>query len=149
MRLKQLRKERKLKQSDVASVISCSQAVYSRYERGEREPSNDTLSRLADYYGVTVDYILGRDDPDPAPVSPAPPEPLVKMVVLDPNPPDLSSVDFTDPAIQAKLLKPGNNYSPEAAAIIAELMAKIMRLTPEQLTQAEAFVSFLENQQKE
>ena len=68
MRLKELRTHRKLRQQDVADAINCSQAVYSRYENGEREPSKDTLNRLADFYGVSVDYILGRD-----PVTAAPP----------------------------------------------------------------------------
>lgn len=61
MRLKELRARRKLRQQDVADAVNCSQAVYSRYENGEREPSKDTLNRLADFYGVSVDYILGRD----------------------------------------------------------------------------------------
>lgn len=67
MRLKELRARRKLRQQDVADAINCSQAVYSRYENGEREPSKDTLNRLADFYGVSVDYIIGRD---PVPTSP-------------------------------------------------------------------------------
>ena len=61
MRLKELRKKSKLRQQDVADAINCSQAVYSRYENGEREPSKDVLRSLADYFGVTVDYIIGRD----------------------------------------------------------------------------------------
>lgn len=62
MRLKELRKKSKLRQQDVADAINCSQAVYSRYENGEREPSKDVLRSLADYFGVTVDYIIGRED---------------------------------------------------------------------------------------
>lgn len=62
MRLKELRKQKKLRQSDVAEVINCSQAVYSRYESGERAPSMDTLKTLADFYGVTIDYLSGHDD---------------------------------------------------------------------------------------
>ena len=61
MRLKELRKKSKLRQQDVADAINCSQAVYSRYENGEREPSKDVLRSLADFFGVSVDYILGRD----------------------------------------------------------------------------------------
>lgn len=70
MRLRELRKERKLLQRTVAEAINCSQAVYSRYENGEREPSNDVLATLADFYGVTIDYLLGRDDPPPPPRGP-------------------------------------------------------------------------------
>lgn len=63
MRLRQLRLEKKLKQTEVAEMLSCSQGVYSRYESGEREPPFDIITRLADIYGVTVDYLLGREKP--------------------------------------------------------------------------------------
>ena len=61
MRLKDLRQQRKLKQTEIADVLNCSQGVYSRYESGEREPPFDIITRLADYYGVTVDYLMGRE----------------------------------------------------------------------------------------
>ena len=67
MRLKELRKQKKLRQQDVADAINCSQAVYSRYENGEREPSKIVLNSLADFYNVSVDYILGRDQEELAP----------------------------------------------------------------------------------
>jgi transcriptional regulator with XRE-family HTH domain len=59
MRLKELRKARKYKQTDIAEVLSCSQGVYSRYESGEREPPFDIIKKLADFYGVTIDYLMG------------------------------------------------------------------------------------------
>lgn len=59
MRLKELRKARKYKQTDLADVLSCSQGVYSRYESGEREPPFDIMKKLADFYGVTIDYLMG------------------------------------------------------------------------------------------
>lgn len=59
MRLKELRKARKYKQTDLAEVLSCSQGVYSRYESGEREPPFDIMKKLADFYGVTIDYLMG------------------------------------------------------------------------------------------
>lgn len=62
MRLKELRIKKRLRQSDVAEVINCSQAVYSRYENGKRAPSMDTLKALANFYGVTIDYLTGHDD---------------------------------------------------------------------------------------
>lgn len=61
MRLKKLRKQRKLKQQDIADLIPCSQSVYSRYESGEYELPQNALVTLANFYGVTIDYILGRD----------------------------------------------------------------------------------------
>lgn len=65
MRLKELRKAKKVRQSEVAEAINCSQAVYSRYENGERTPSPDTIKALANFFGVTVDYLLGVDTPTP------------------------------------------------------------------------------------
>lgn len=64
MRLKELRERNGLLQKDVAAHLNCSVPVYCRYEKGDRMPSTDTLKGLADFYHVTVDYILGRD-PDP------------------------------------------------------------------------------------
>ena len=60
MRLKELRAEKGATQREVAEFICCSPLVYSRYEREEREPDIDALCRLADYFGVSVDYIVGR-----------------------------------------------------------------------------------------
>lgn len=60
MRLKELRSERGLSQKELADVLDCSVTVYSRYETGAREPSLDTLIRLADFYGVTLDELVGR-----------------------------------------------------------------------------------------
>ena len=62
MRLKELRAEKGATQKEVADVIFCSPLVYSRYERGERELDIDTLCKLADYFNVTVDYIVCRTD---------------------------------------------------------------------------------------
>lgn len=61
MRLKELRKARKLKQTDIAEVLSCSQGVYSRYESEEREPPFDIIKKLAEFYGVTIDFLMGGE----------------------------------------------------------------------------------------
>lgn len=60
MKLKELRKKRKLNQQSVADVLNCSQAVYSRYENGDREPPLEALIRLADFYKVSLDELVGR-----------------------------------------------------------------------------------------
>lgn len=62
MRLKALRLERHLQQSDVSRIISCGQPLYSRYERGEREIPLSALIALADFYDVSLDYLVGRSD---------------------------------------------------------------------------------------
>lgn len=60
LNLKELRKKRKLTQADLAEVIGVSQVTMGRYETGEREMPYETLFQLADYFGVTIDEILGR-----------------------------------------------------------------------------------------
>ena len=59
-RLKDLREDKDLRQEDVAEILGISQTVYSRYERGFQTISVIHLLRLADYYKVSTDYILGR-----------------------------------------------------------------------------------------
>ena len=61
-RLKHLRERELLTQKQVANLIFCGQRAYSYYENGERDIPTQTLIRLADFYNVSVDYILGRTD---------------------------------------------------------------------------------------
>ncbi len=61
MNLKQLRAIKCVSQKKVSSCLGCSPVVYSRYETGEREPSLEMLGKLADYFGVSTDCILGRE----------------------------------------------------------------------------------------
>ena len=61
-RLLLLRKERKLNQEDLVEPFDVSVRTYRRYETGEREPSVKTLWKMADFYGVSVDYLIGRSD---------------------------------------------------------------------------------------
>ena len=59
-RIKDLREDHDLKQKEIAAVLACSQRVYSNYERGDLDIPTQILIKLADYYDVSVDYILGR-----------------------------------------------------------------------------------------
>lgn len=59
-RLKDLREDKDLQQSDIAKLLNTTQPQYSRYETGERELPIRHLVTLADFYGVSADYILGR-----------------------------------------------------------------------------------------
>lgn len=61
-RLRDLREDLDLKQADIANILGIQQTVYSRYERGFQNIPLDYLVYLADYYKVSVDYILGRTD---------------------------------------------------------------------------------------
>lgn len=58
IRLKELREEKKINQKVVAEYLNISQQAYSRYETGEREPSIETLKKLAKFYKVSIDYIV-------------------------------------------------------------------------------------------
>lgn len=63
-RIYELRKKVKLSQEAIGKILGVSQRAYSHYENGDRDMSPEVLIALADYYGVTVDYLLGRtDDP--------------------------------------------------------------------------------------
>lgn len=59
-RLRDLREDKDLRQEDVAAILGINQTVYSRYERGFQTIPVTHLIQLADFYGVTTDYILGR-----------------------------------------------------------------------------------------
>ena len=60
-RLRDLREDRDMTPAQVASLLGIDQRVYSNYETGKREIPLRHLIVLADYYHVTVDYLLGRD----------------------------------------------------------------------------------------
>ena len=62
MRLKTLRKERGISQLKLALDLNMNQNSISRYETGEREADYATLIKLADYFGVSVDYLLERTE---------------------------------------------------------------------------------------
>lgn len=61
-RLRLLRKEKNLRQADVAGLIGVTQAHYQRVEKGKINLPSLTLCTLADYFGVSTDYLLGRSD---------------------------------------------------------------------------------------
>lgn len=61
MRLKEIRESKGISQRQAALGLNLSPTVYNRYENGIREPSNALLPVIADYFGVTVDELLGRE----------------------------------------------------------------------------------------
>ena len=61
-RMKELRTERNLSQDSVSKELNIGIATYCRYEQSKREPTASVLERMADYYDVSVDYLLGRSD---------------------------------------------------------------------------------------
>ena len=61
-RLRKLRKMKKISQLKLALDLNMNQNSISRYENGEREADYKTLIRFADYFNVSLDYLLGRSD---------------------------------------------------------------------------------------
>lgn len=61
-RIRDLREDADLTQTQMGIILSCSQRVYSNYERGDIDIPTATLIKLANYHNVSVDYILERTD---------------------------------------------------------------------------------------
>ena len=62
MRMKELRKSKGISQLKMAMDLNTNQNTISRYETGEREPSINELIKIADYFNVSIDYLLERTD---------------------------------------------------------------------------------------
>lgn len=68
LRIRDLREDRDMSQVEIAQVLGMSQTGYSKYETGENSVPAAVLDQLADFYGTSVDYLLGRtDQPEPYP----------------------------------------------------------------------------------
>lgn len=65
-RLIELRKRKKLIQQNMADLLQITRSAYVRYEKGQNQPPNDALVKLADYFDVSTDYLLGKTN-DPMP----------------------------------------------------------------------------------
>ncbi|MBQ9861899.1 MAG: helix-turn-helix transcriptional regulator [Clostridia bacterium] len=61
-RIRFLREDKNMSQKQLASILGMSQTGYSKYETGENDVPTTILLKLADFYGTSVDYILGRTD---------------------------------------------------------------------------------------
>lgn len=61
-RIRNLREDKDMTQTQMGGILSCSQRVYSNYERGDIDIPTTTLMRIADFHNVSVDYLLGRTD---------------------------------------------------------------------------------------
>ena len=60
-RLKECRKNKDITQRDVAVDLGLTDRGYQNYELGKREPNHETTVKIADYFGVSVDYLLGHE----------------------------------------------------------------------------------------
>lgn len=61
-RIRNIREDNDLSQSAIAKLLHCTQVCYSNYETGKREIPAEALAILADFYDVSVDYLMGRTD---------------------------------------------------------------------------------------
>ena len=61
-RIRNLREDKDLTQTDMGKILSCSQRVYSNYERGEIDIPTTTLVKIANFHNVSIDYLLNRTD---------------------------------------------------------------------------------------
>ena len=67
MKLRELRKEKGISLKKLGAYIGVSESTMSLYENGKRQPDNETLLKLADFFGVTVDYLLRGEQCDHLP----------------------------------------------------------------------------------
>ncbi|PEM33436.1 helix-turn-helix domain-containing protein [Bacillus pseudomycoides] len=63
--IKKLRRERNITQEQLGNAIGVSKMAISYFEKGKKAPGRETLEKIADYFNITTDYLLGRsDDPE-------------------------------------------------------------------------------------
>ena len=103
-RLKELRKSRDLTQAQVADGINCTPATYNRYETGERQLPVDALIKLADYFGVSLDYLTGRAPISNSALSEYEIE-FIKILRAGPDSVQEDAMDFLDIKLKKSALK--------------------------------------------
>lgn len=101
-KLKELRTKKGVTISQLCDELQMNQNTYAKYERNERDVSTETLSKLADFYGVTTDYLLGRE-PAPNPFA------------------DLG----LDEAGEQEMLKQYMSFEPEVRAMLMDVLIKL------------------------
>ena len=101
-KLKELRTKKGVTISQLCDELQMNQNTYAKYERNERDVSTETLSKLADFYGVTTDYLLGRE-PAPNPFA------------------DLG----LDEASEQEMLRQYMSFKPEVRAMLMDVLIKL------------------------
>ena len=99
MRLKELREQRGISQTELANFLGVVRSTICQYEKGNRMPDSNILGKLADYFGVTVDYLLGREDDserDEKPQLHIPDKYKDVLVAFEGGPDDLTQDDIDD-----------------------------------------------------
>jgi len=85
--MQQLRKAARLTQDQLAEILQVQKRTYGSWERGERQPDFETLCKIADYFNVTTDYLLGRTPMNigVAKEPPPPPSEETYQIVIEPD----------------------------------------------------------------
>lgn len=65
-RIRELRRQRGITMRQLGEVVDLAESTISQYETGKREPDNETLLKISEYFGVTVGYLLGAEEKAPA-----------------------------------------------------------------------------------
>jgi repressor LexA len=78
--LKELRKQKGMRQADIAQKLGVGRTTYVKYENGDNEPSFEMLNKLSDLFGVSIDYLLGRDSGYEGSGAPVPTRPGSKWI---------------------------------------------------------------------
>lgn len=65
LNIKEIRQENGMTQKEACLALGIPQNTFSQYENNKREPDNDTLKKIADFFNVSTDYLLGRETPEP------------------------------------------------------------------------------------
>lgn len=60
--IKELRKSKSIKQSELADILNVNRTAVAKWETGKNKPSADTLEEIADYFNVSIDYLMGRQE---------------------------------------------------------------------------------------
>ncbi|GFN22703.1 transcriptional regulator [Thermanaeromonas sp. C210] len=124
-RLAALRKEKGLSQAQLAKLLNMGQSTIAMYERNRRRPDPETLERLADFFQVSVDYLLGRSESRQRVNYALAPETqdLVSLLLLEPG----LRASLTDPLF-VRLLKRVPDLTPEERELLAQHWEWSLRL---------------------
>jgi transcriptional regulator with XRE-family HTH domain len=142
VRLRLSREARKMQQKDVCEALKISSSRYSQYETGKRTPDNLTLTSLADLYGVSIDYLLGRvNNPDE-----------MFLVVIEGEP--IATIETYPTADRQSSASKSNSKPllviPEElqGAQVAFHLGDIEDLTQDEIEKVAAFIRFVKSERK-
>lgn len=123
-RLKELRKQKNIKQGDLAKFLGIAQSTLSGWESGKFEIDTNSLFKLADYFGVSVDYLLGRESQSVLTDSSSD---NIEADIQDKLNEVLSQLDAED----ADLLFNGESLDPDSRELLAASIERTIRLAKE------------------